>query len=437
MAEGRTGSPASKRRSSLPASARGLRRKVRQLRAVITASAMVNSMLDLESIAEHVLSIATSLLQAERGSLFLLDRETETLTPLVAHGVENERLRLKVGEGIVGTVARTGRAVILDDPYADPRFNPRFDHETGFRTRSLLTVPVRDRRGELVAVLQLLNHKGHPFNREDARFLAELGVPFAIALLTAQMHRKVVERERLREELRLAAEIQRTMQPVDFGHVPGLDVRGLFKPCLEVGGDYFDLIPTHRGSWWLVMADVSGKGVSGALVASNLQAYLWSRRNEWRSLDAVMAEGNDLLLTLARGKKYATLALAEWQPETRTLLWANAGHPPILLKKGGAVLTLGATGVPLGLLRERTYRVESTTLEDGDMFLMFTDGVTEAGGEAGKQEFGLDRVSACVSAAKDAGELVEAVDREVALYLGAAPARDDITLLCARCQTSG
>jgi sigma-B regulation protein RsbU (phosphoserine phosphatase) len=411
-----------------------LRRRVRRLRAIIDAAALVNSTLDLQVIADHIVSIATRLLSAERGSLFLLDRETSALAPLVAHGVQDGQLMVSVGEGIVGTVARTGRPIILSDPYSDPRFNPRFDRETGFTTRSLLTVPVRDRGGELVAVLQLLNHKGHPFNDDDASFLGELGVPFAIALCTAQMHQQVVERERLREELRLAAEIQRTMQPLDLAHVPGLEIQALSNPCLEVGGDYFDLIPTDRGTWWLVVGDVSGKGVSAALVASNLQAFLWSRRSDPSPLKTIMAEANDLLRTLARGKKYATLVLAEWSPESQTLTWVNAGHPPMLLKRRAALEVHEATGVPLGLLRDRSYTQESAVLEGGDLLLLVTDGVTEAEGGAGEGEFGLGRVKACFDGAEGSAGLAERVSGALAEHLGGSNARDDVTLLCACCK---
>ena len=411
-----------------------LRREIRRLRAVIDAATLVNSTLDLQVIADHVVSIATKLLRAERGSLFLLDRAKKVLTPLVAHGIESEQLRLRLGEGIVGTVARTGRAIILKDPYADPRFNPRVDKETGFRTRSLITVPVRDRGGELVAVLQLLNHKGHPFDRSDAAFLGELGVPFAIALTTAQMHKQVVEREKLMEELRLAAEIQRTMQPVDFGHVVGLEIHALFKPCFDVGGDYFDLIPTDRGTWWLVVADVSGKGVSAALVASNLQAFLWSRRNDGSPLSAVMAEANDLLRTLARGRKYATIVLAEWSPESLTLTWANAGHPPMLLRRGSLIESREATGVPLGLLRDRSYGQESASLESGDLLLMFTDGVTEAGAEGKRGEFGVEGVQACLEAVEGSADLVDTIAGALEKHLDGGEAKDDVTILCALCK---
>ena len=422
--------PKGRKRESLT----DLRRRVRRLRAIIDAAALVNSMLDLQVIADHVVSIATRLLSAERGSLFLLDRESSALTPLVAHGVQDGQLMVNVGEGIVGAVARTGRPIILSDPYSDPRFNPRFDRETGFKTRSLLTVPVRDRGGELVAVLQLLNHEGHPFNNDDAAFLGELGVPFAIALCTAKMHQQVVERERLREELRLAAEIQRTMQPLDLAHVPGLEIHALSKPCLEVGGDYFDLIPTDRGTWWLMVGDVSGKGVSAALVASNLQAFLWSRRNDPSPLSTIMAEANDLLRTLARGKKYATLILAEWNAESQTLTWVNAGHPPMLLRHRGALETHEATGVPLGLLRDRRYTEERAVLEGGDLLLLVTDGVTEAEGGAKEGEFGLGRVKACFEGADGSASLAEKVSGALAEHLAGNEPRDDVTLLCACCK---
>lgn len=408
-----------------------------RLKAVIEAASLVNSTLDLQAIADHVVSIATKLLRAERGSLFLLDDESQSLAPLVAHGVESGVLRIRVGEGIVGTVARSGRALILEDPYSDPRFTPRFDQETGFRTRSLLTVPVRDRQGKLVAVLQLLNHKGHGFDRDDITFLHELGVPFAIALTTAQMHQKVVEQEKLKEELRLAAEIQRTMQPVDFGHVPGLEIQGLFQPCYEVGGDYYDLIPTDRGTWWLVVGDVSGKGVSAALVASNLQAYLWSRRNDPSPLSTVMAEANDLLRTLARGRKYATVVVAEWSAESQILTWVNAGHPPMILKTAGALHRCAATGVPLGLLRDREYTQESARLESGDLMLLLTDGVTEAANGAPGEDFGIERVEACFQGIADSAGLVDALKSRLREYMAGAEPKDDVTVLCARCLPSG
>jgi phosphoserine phosphatase RsbU/P len=407
--------------------------RIRRLEAVVEASQLVNSTLDLKVVADYVVGIATRLIHAERGSLFLVDRAAGTLTSLVAQGVEGEHLTVGIGDGIVGTVAATGKAITIADPYADDRFDQRIDRATGFRTRSLLTVPVRDRDGDLVAVLQLLNHRGEGFSRADVGFLAELGVTFAIALATARMHREIVERERMAQEVKLAAEIQRTLLPTDFSTVPGLELVARFQPSFEVGGDYYDVIPTERGSFWLVIADISGKGVAAGLIASNVQAYLWSRRADPRPLEVILREGNDLLYRLTKGRKYATAFVAEWRPVGRTLTWVGAGHPPMLLRREGAIRHLDATGGPLGLLPGLDYTSGSITLAAGDTFLMCTDGVFEAGVEAGLEDFGVERTEACFTGAATAGEVAAAVAAALDRYLAGAHPHDDVTMLCARC----
>lgn len=406
----------------------------RRLQAVVDASVLVNSTLDLRELAEHVVDIATGLIRAERGSLFLVDRDSGTLRSLVAQGVPEEGLRLRVGQGVVGAVAASGEALILNDAYGDSRFAPAVDNHTGFHTRSLLTVPVRDRDGELVAVLQLLNHRGRGFSEEDVEFLAELGVPFAIALTTARLHGEIVARERYREELRLAADIQRALQPARRSVVPGLSLETLTRPSLEVGGDYHDVIPCGDGRrWWLVVADISGKGVSAGLIASNVQAYLWSRRNDRRRLERIVGEGNELLHTLARGRKFATVALVEWRPASRSVQWVGAGHPPVLLRRDGEVRQLEATGLPMGLLADQSYGCGRIRLRPGDLLLLYTDGVFEAGALSDVGELGLERLEASFAAAVDARDAVDRVSETLADHLGDRRAEDDVTVLCAEC----
>lgn len=409
-----------------------LRRRVRRLRAVVDASLLVNSDLDLARIAEHIVAIAVRLIGAERGSLFLIEPDGKTLVSLVAQGLDGERLMVRVGEGIVGTVASRGRALFVHDPYGDRRFDPGVDRTTGFRTRSLLTVPVRDREGSLVAVLQLLNKRRGTFSRDDVAFLADLGAPFALALATARLHLEIVARERLQKEMKLAADIQRTLQPGDLSGVQGLDISAVFRPCLEVGGDYYDCIPTDRGTWWLVVADVSGKGVASAIIASNVQAFLWSRRNDARGLDVVVSEGNGLLRRLAQGRKYATLVLVEWNPVSREMRWVNAGHPPPMLRRNRAVERLEATGPPMGLLPDMRYSSQECILRAGDLLVLFTDGVSEAGEGSAAEEFGLDRVEHLVQNLSPGEDASRALAAAVTDHLGAAQASDDITILSLR-----
>jgi sigma-B regulation protein RsbU (phosphoserine phosphatase) len=407
------------------------RQRIRRLEAVVEASLMVNSTLDLAELAEHVIDIATRLINAERGSLFLVDEADGSLRSLVAQGVGPESLRVPIGDGIVGAVAASGEAEILDDPYEDPRFDASFDRSTGFRTRSLLTVPVRDREGGLRAVLQLLNHRGDGFSREDVEFLAELGVPFALGLTTARLHGQIVARERLERELKLAAEIQRALQPVSRASIPGLEIDVLFRPSREVGGDYWDVIPLDGERWWIVVGDVSGKGLAAGLVASNLQACLWSRRDANAPLSDVMSDINELLGRLTRGRKYATLIVVEWDARRETLSWVNAGHPPLLHERDGEIREYGATGRPIGLLTNQDFDFDGLFFEEGDTLLLYSDGILEAGApDVG--EFGLERIQQHL--AGDGGPHGAIVRLSAALteHLGGREPDDDLTMVCLR-----
>jgi phosphoserine phosphatase len=405
------------------------RERNRRLRAVVDAGSLLS--LDLTELAEHILAAASDLVGAERGRLYLL--EGDHLQALAASSVDPLTLRVPIGEGIVGTVARTGRAALLDRPDDDPRFDPQVDGLTGLETRSLLTVPVTGPGGGLVAVLQLSNRTDGAFTTDDASFLEELGVPFAVALTTARLHREIVARERAHEELRLAAEIQRELQPPQPCEVPGLELEARLRPCREVGGDYWDLIPsTSHDRWWLVLADVSGKGVAAGLIASNIQAYFWSRRNDRRSLERVVAEGNDLLYRLAHGRKFATLMLVEWSPRRSRLTWVNGGHPPALVRCAGRVIELEGSGLPLGMLPDQGYTAGEIPFEPGDRLLMYTDGVFEAGAEARAGAFGLDRVRQMFESVDVARGVVDHLLAALDRHLGAAPPDDDLTMVYAR-----
>ncbi len=408
--------------------------RIRRLQAVVDTSLLVNSTLDLRELADHIIATAARLIGAERGSLFLLDARAATLTSLVAQGLGLGEITVKLGDGIVGAVAASGQAVILNDPYHDERFDQRVDVLTGYRTRSLLTVPVRDRDGTLTAVLQLLNHAGDGFSSADVDFLGELAAPFAIALTTARLHLDLVAQARMKEELRMAAEIQRTLRPTTEAAVDGLDLETLVRPCLEVGGDYFDLIPSpDQSRWWLIMADVSGKGVAAGLIAANIQAFMWSRRAGSDPLTAVVAEANDLLYGLARGRKFATMVVVEWLPASRLVRWVSAGHLPLLLGRDDRIQAFEATGRPIGLLPLQSYTSEERVLTAGDRILLYTDGILEAGMGSARGEFGLERIAAAFAGPPGARAALDRLAATLADHLGDEAPDDDVTMLCAEC----
>jgi len=142
---------------------------------------------DLRSLLRRVWQELTVVLKAERSSLFLADEETRELYSIIAQ--EEQEIRFPIDKGIAGAVAATGTSLLIPDAYHDPRFNPEIDRQTGFRTRSILTVPLKNRRGEVLGVAQVLNRiDGNPFDEEDRLVLEALASMAAVAIETVQLY---------------------------------------------------------------------------------------------------------------------------------------------------------------------------------------------------------------------------------------------------------
>jgi serine phosphatase RsbU (regulator of sigma subunit) len=187
-----------------------------------------------------------------------------------------------------------------------------------------------------------------------------------------------------------------------------------------------------------VVADVSGKGVPAGLVASNLQACLWARRAGSEPLTSVIADVNEILCRLTRGRKYATLVAAEWSSADESLTWVSAGHPPLLLSRGGVVREFGATGRPVGLLPDQSYRSETVPLTEGDTVLLYSDGMLEASGIDGSDEFGLDRIRACLTGhGGPRGVINRLTTALLAAHVDGGEPEDDVTLVCLRRKRAG
>lgn len=168
-----------------------------RLDALVAASVALNAAPDLGALLRRILDLATEHVGAERGALFLVDPETGGLTADIFHGEEVARIRLARGRGLAGEVAETGRPVRIPDAYADPRFDPSVDATTGYRTRSLLVVPLRHRGGGVVGVLEVLNKRAGAFDADDEAFLEAFGAQAAVALETARLVEERVRAERL------------------------------------------------------------------------------------------------------------------------------------------------------------------------------------------------------------------------------------------------
>ncbi len=407
------------------------RRTLDRLNFLIEASKALNSTLDLGEVMRIILEMTTAQTGAERASLFLVDHEREELWTLVAQGMEQKEIRLPAGRGIAGFVADSGQIVNLPDAYQDERFDPSFDRSSGYRTKSLLALPVKDRNGKIVGVLQLLNNKGGPFTQDEIEALADISVHAALALENARLHRESKERQRLERELALAREIQRRLLPDSPPKVEGFDFAVRHESSLHVGGDYYDFIEVDPVTQLFVVADVEGKGASSALIMSNLQATLHAVANHVHSIEGIVFHLNQGIQLSTRGQKYMTLFLGLLDVRRRALHYINAGHvPPVVVRADGSAIPLEEGGMVIGLFPDARYKRGFLKLEAGDLLLACTDGITEASGVSDEM-YQVQRLVAAANRyrAKSAAEIVESIFKEVTSFSKGGSQPDDKVLM--------
>lgn len=181
--------------------------KVDKLSNLIEATKIVNSVLEVDRLLGLILDVATRSVSADRGTLYLIDEGTGELWSKVAQGSNMVEIRLPIGKGLAGYVAKTGETVNITDAYKDPRFNPEIDRKSGYKTRNVLCMPMRNKEGKIVGVFQFLNKSEGSFVPEDESFIDALSVHGSIAVENARVAREMVQNERLSAVGRMASTI--------------------------------------------------------------------------------------------------------------------------------------------------------------------------------------------------------------------------------------
>lgn len=406
----------------------------RKLHFLMEATKALASTLDLGELLGRILEVAKTQADAERGTLFLVDEKTEEIWSLIAHGLEKREIRLPLGRGIAGHVAKSGEILNIPDAYADPRFNRDVDAQTGYRTRNILCLPIRNKRGKIIAALQLLNKRCGGFAAEDVDFLLTLSEHMALALENAQLHRALLEKERLEREMALARDIQRNLLPETPPLLPGFDIALMNEPCYAVGGDYYDFLPLGSDALLVVIADVEGKGLSSAMIMSNIQATLRALVPNLHSLEHLAESLNHMILAGTRGGKYLTMFLGRIDIPRKVIDYINCGHvPPVIVRAEGETVNLTEGGMVVGLFDNVRYKSGQFKFQAGDVLVLCTDGITESMDEA-QEEYGMERLAGCVRGAitHSAAEIVNAVNTDVGAYSRMGTHLDDKVMIAVK-----
>lgn len=253
-----------------------------------------------------------------------------------------------------------------------------------------------------------------------------------LVLLLARVRRDLrdsrLQLARKEAELNFAREVQKALFPKSYPTGRGLDFHGVCIPAQFISGDYFDVLELPDGKQVFALADISGKGVSAAILMANLQALLRREARSGEPPDELCWRLNNHFWEVSPPASFATFFYAQWDPHERRLLYVNAGHNRPMLFSGEKVTRLGEGGLPLGIFPDSRYRTGSVELNGGDLLLLYSDGVSEAG--FSQEEFGTVRIRQAVGGAgsRDPALVIEKILAEVRRFAGN-DQHDDMTLL--------
>jgi phosphoserine phosphatase RsbU/P len=283
-----------------------------------------------------------------------------------------------------------------------------------------------------------------PYTPTDLRLLESVATQTGLALeignLARSLANEATHRERIHREIEVAREVQERLFPQEFPAIDGVSLAGHCRPQQGVGGDYYDSFLLDDGRMGLAIGDVSGKGISAALLMASLRASL-----RGMTLDApddlatMMDKVNRLVYEASATNRYATFFFATYNMQTHELIYVNAGHnPPFLVRRNGDgfnVERLEAGGPVIGLLPFAKYEEQRCVLQPGDLLLAYTDGISEALSEH-EEEWGEDRMLTAAQTLPDgcAQQVLEHLFAEADRFTGIAPQFDDMTLLVLKLQ---
>ncbi len=400
-----------------------------KLEWLVEASRVLNSTLDLDRLLDIILELALKIVNGDRGTVYLVDESKGELWSRVLRG--SQVIRLPLGSGIAGYVGATGDTLKIDDAYLDPRFNPDVDRRTGYHTRTILCMPMKNKDGKIIGVFQLLNKKSGLFTHDDESIIAALSVHAAVAVENARLYEEEKALLSMREEVRLAAKIQHDLLPKDFPHVHGYDIAGRSLAAHMVGGDSYDCIPITPRRLAICLGDVSGKGLPAALLMANVQATLRAQTTLDPSARECLARSNTLLFRSTSSDKFVTLFYSILDTETHQLQFTNAGHdPPILYATNGDIRRLKTGGIVLGIMEDYPFEQETVSLAPSDVLVIYSDGVAEAMNAQGEQ-FGENRLTSVIRNhhGKESTEIIELIVNAVNEHTAGHPQYDDMTLV--------
>ncbi len=404
----------------------------RQLNALLSVSQVMATTTDTNKLLEAIVTEVRDVMDAERGTLYLVDEINHELYSKVLHDDKLSEIRLKLGEGIAGQVALTGEIINIEDARHDPRLNTIFTTQAGIVVRNMLTVPMLNHHQEVIGVLQIINKRGEPFTQNDEKLLSAMATQAAIGIENARLLAQEIAQTLFNQELETAKNIQLGFLPSQIPQLSGWQIAVYWSPMREVAGDFYDFIRTPEGRLAIVVADVSGKGIPAALFMALSVTILRFALELNLSPRELLHRANLTMNNYQQSSMFTTAFVGYLDEKTGGMVYASAGHlPPIHYHYRTQKCTrLSIHGVAMGVFPNATFDESTTNIEIGDILAFYTDGITETINDA-DEEFGEERLVAILQALADesAETIAQAVKSAVIQFAKEQGSFDDETLI--------
>ncbi len=384
----------------------------------------------MSELFDFILEKVAKLLGPSRVALALLAPDGKSFATMkMRRRDESDDANLVISRTLLGEVIEERNVVSFIDTSQDEKL-ARAESIIGQQIRSAVCAPLMIGDAVLgVLYLDFLANRG-AVTQEDVRLIAQIARFAAVKLETTRLREEAIAKSKIDEELRTAYVIQSRLLPAKLPELHRYIFAGSNRPCKTVSGDYYDVVVRPNGKIYFVIADVSGKGITAALVMASLATAFNIFTRSDPSPAELVHELNVTLAPKTAPAKFATLFAGVLDPETGGIDFTNAGHVHPLVVGQSGVTTLTSTDMVVGLFPTAQYRTQSVRLEPGDSLVMFTDGVTEAENEQ-EEQLGLSPVAELLAPmyGSDPQAILERIEQHVNQYIGAAPAGDDVTML--------
>lgn len=409
-----------------------LHRRIEELGTIYRVANELVAGTDLQKLLDLVTKTVTSVMNGKAAALRLLDPNRRELLVKSVFGLSPRYLNkgpVLVEASQIDRAALKGDTIYIRDLATDPRvLYPQEMKDEGLVSGLVVGLIYRNRP---VGVIRLYTGEPRDFSSFEVSLLRTICGQAAAAIVNTELQIESRQAEYIQRQLDLARDVQRRMIPSAPPALGNIDLAGLYTPCFDLGGDFYDFIELDDNRLGLCIADVVGKGVAASLMMASVRSSLRAYAYHYRDLRELIRQVNRSICRDTLANEFVTLFYGELDPSSLRLRYCNAGHnPPILLRKDGQFEELSAGGTIVGAFEDATFTVADVRLQQGDLLLFYTDGLVDSMNFRDERyEIGRVRENLRRFAEQPVAQILGNIRWEVRKFTGLTPRVDDLTMV--------